>query len=245
MAEARLIQHGNVSVAQAVPANLDFLATYQANAWQQIIWDDQTQSRIQGKLPRDYLLGGLREELAELTGSDRVEPGYQRLGAIMSIASSPSLQAGQETPSAVTRHLKEFGDVSWYLSNYLTTYDIPMRQVATAGLVANQLWRISQSRASAAQAIYLERHFPWAGLFSAAGEMVAAATQCNELRRDDRTLAEHHVIVAAGKLTVAMMHLVSNRFGTTYEAVLEANNSKLTKRIANGTVFDKSGGDDR
>jgi hypothetical protein len=245
MSEARLVQSGAVSVAEAIPANLRFLDDYQANAWQQIQWDDDSQTRIQGQPTRERLLNGLVEEIGELTDQDRIEPAYNRLGALLWIGTDPSLQPGKETPTAVARHLKEFGDVSWYLATYLHTYDIAMSKVAVAGLVANQLWRISQSRADETQAVYLERHFPWAGLLSASSELVNAANRCQELRRDERIYAEHQLIVAAGKMTVAMMHVVANRFDTTYEAVLAGNKAKLDRRIANGTVFDKSGGDDR
>jgi hypothetical protein len=247
------LNQNSVTMAECLPTDFVFMDTYQAGAWQQIKWDDN-HNTIKGLQPVGYMLKGLNEELDEITGPDKMEPGYSRLGALMMIEGNGILQAGMETPSAVTRHLKEFGDSSWYLANYLTIFGIQFSRVIEPGKVAWHLDNISQPRQTEADALESEKQHPWANLFHYAHSLTKAASGPTKImqdgtvirkHRDERLTDEKNLIVASGRFVLAMSHVLRARYDISYEEVLDRNHSKLEKRIADGTVFDKSGGDDR
>lgn len=238
-----------LSIAECIPDDLMFLTEYQEQARAQVVWDEE-RTTIQGLNPFAYMLKGLQEESAEITEDDRVEPDYNRLGSLILLEGTP-LMSGQETPSAVRRHIKEFGDVSWYLANFLYLFDIDLQFVVKPGRVAWHLNAISQPRSGPELRELVERNYSWA-LFSSTKLIEAAKGLSREVNgrlwpknRDERGLDEQQLVVESGKYVVSIMHVLANRFGISYEQVLQGNRQKLDTRISNGTIFEKSGGDDR
>ncbi len=237
-----------ITISEAIPQDLDFLDTYQENTWNQIRWDDNKRT-IKGKQPVAYMVAGIKEEVFELIEPDKVEPGYSRVGALfhdLESVTGTSVSAGEVTATAVERHTKEFGDVSWYLSNLMHLIGMPLRNLVQVGLIARQLDIASNPRMTPDFYDELEKHMPGALLMGAASELSTTATRLLDVpSRDGRLHLEKAVVVAGGKFLVAATLISASRFGSSYEAFLDANKAKLAKRIADGTVFDKSGGDDR
>ncbi|MDQ5885725.1 MAG: hypothetical protein QG628_122 [Patescibacteria group bacterium] len=240
-------------MAECLPRDFDFLNEYQRIVQDQIKWDEEKKGTIRGKNSVTYMYDGLVEELGEITEEDRVEPDYNRLGAIVSLGSSGQLQPGMTTPTATNRHIKEFGDVSWYLANYLSLFNIPFDRIIEPGIVAWRLDNISTPRSSEAFALQNEGQFPWLK-FSVYKDLLPTAalgvTRQHEgilykKQRDSRIRDEAALVIASGKFVLSMIQILAARFDTTYEDVLTRNNEKIEKRIREGTVFDKSGGDDR
>ncbi len=238
---------------ECLPEDLTFLDNYQQNAWEQIVWDSPERITIQGLQPEAYMLKGLQEEIVELIEPDRDEPDYRRLGAIIMHKDNEALQPGLVTPSAVTRHLKEFGDVSWYLANYLDCFNIPFERTAPVGILSWQLDAASKTRGTEDEHLELQSVLPWVYLFGSSAQLSSAANemvrtvQGHVVRkpRDERIRDEQELLVAAGRFVVSMMHVLSTRFNITYEQVLMINKDKIEKRIKEGTVFDKPLGEDR
>ena len=233
---------------ECLPDSFGFLDTYQKTAWGQILWEQaetgESLGRIKGKLPKQYMLDGLDEEINEaLVDQDKTEPGYNRFGALVQIA--PQFSAGDITTTAIERHLKEFGDISWYMANFLRLHGITFSRVITPGVAAWELDRVNQPRANRDFALFLEKSMPWINLAACASQLKTAAHGVMGVPRDERIIPEQSLFVASGKFTLSMMHIVQTLFGTTYEAVLASNTEKLEGRIARGVVFDKEGGDDR
>jgi len=254
MSSEQLLAHRRASIVECLPNDLTFLDEYQQNAWEVIVWDNSSQTTIQGLLPEAYMLRGLEEEITEITGPDRDEPGYRRIGALIMASDNEMLQPSEVTASAVKRHIKEFGDVSWYLANYLNLFYIPFRRTVPVGKLAWQLDTESQTRATEVEALEIQSHLPWMGLLGSSHLLLSAAkgmvrtVDSNIVRRkprDERITDEQRLLVASGKFVVSMIHVLSTRFDTTYEQVLQDNRAKLEKRIREVSIFDKTGGDDR
>lgn len=231
-----------LTALECVPKNVLFVDTYQQNTWNQIVWDDNKRT-IRGKEPRQYLYDGLIEESIETYGEDRVNQDYNRLGALTLL---PNIFIPDSvTDVAVTRHTKEFGDVSWYLSNFLAYHSLEFSHAVAVGKTAWQLDILASPRGDSDLHRLIETEFPWVKYVGYLQETNQAAKDLLALRRDERIQQEKALLIAAGKLVVSMMHLAVVRFNTTYADILDQNKTKLQKRIAEGTVFDKSGGDDR
>jgi len=239
--------HQGLRLAECQPVDTTFLDLYQQNAHQQIKWDnDRPGGTIHNKPPRDYMLAGILEELDEMTiDVDRVETGYSRLGALVMFDGNDALSPGDVTGTAIERHLKEFGDVSWYLANYLYLYGIDFSRTIPVGKAAWELDHLSQPRSSATFSDSIERAFPWVSLLSATGEVKQTAQAIVGIPKDQRILPEQALLIASGKLVTAMIHIARTRFSVTYQNILEGNKQKLEKRLEDGTIFQKSGGDDR
>lgn len=235
-----------LTIEESQPVSYRFLEEYQDQAYEQIAWDGAQGGTIRGLQPRDYMLKGLLEELNEMCiDEDRSEPAYSRFGALLLMDGNERTQPGIATPTSVERHLKEFGDVSWYLSNYLTLHGIRYDKVIPAGLLAWKLDRISQPRCSEDFSLELEKKMPWIKLVSSVDELQKAAQAVSGVPRDERIQPEKQLVIASGKCVTSMIHVARTRFGVDYQAILEGNRAKLEKRMLNGTLFDKTGGDDR
>lgn len=239
--------HREMTMLECIPQDISFLATYQENAFNQILWDNQPGRTIKGSPPKVYMLSGLKEEINELLiDEDRTEPAYKRLGALLLLNDSPNLiESGAATETALHRHLKEFGDVSWYLANYLTLFGLKFDQAVNVGKEGWNLDNVSQPRSTAEFSEEIERKFPFFKLLGYATELLEVAEDISDVRRDERLKLEQKLIIASGKFVLSMMHVAASRFGVTYESILDGNRSKLEKRKIDGTIFDKQGGDDR
>lgn len=241
---AQSLEVRQLTIDECIPDDLTFLSAYQTQAYQQILWDEQGHT-IQGSLPRAYMRKGIHEELEETTGEDKVEPLYNRFNALLLLPQAP-VEPEVSTPTALQRHTKEFGDVSWYLANYLSLYNLDMSQAAKAGKIAWTLDRVASPRGTDEFVLDVERKFPWGFYFGASHELKIAVDAINEVRsKDERIGPEKQLMIASGKYITSMMHIAASRFGITYESILNQNKDKLAKRIIDNTVFDKSGGDDR
>lgn len=247
MSDTPQIREGSSLILECVPRDIAFLESYRLNAWEQRIIDPDRPGHIRGVPERQYFLRGLKEELIEPTDLDRVEPGYNRMGTLLRIDHPDNvIMPGEITPTSIERHIKEFGDISWYLSNLLTSFGMTYSKVIPAGIAGIALDQVSQTRCEEADVIMMERTLPWISLFGYSAELEAAATECVSFPgRDGRARAESRLLVAAGKFILSMSHILDNRFSTSLESVLDGNRRKLEKRMREGTVFDKSGGDDR
>lgn len=241
------LRHREMTMLECIPEDTRFLTTFQENAFNQIVWDDQPGGVIKGSPPIVYMLSGLKEEINELLiDEDRTESAYKRLGALLLLNDSPNLiESGVATETALNRHLKEFGDVSWYLANYLTLFGIKFDQAVNVGKEGWNLDNISQPRSTAEFSNEIERKFPFFKLFGYSTELLEVAEDISGVRRDERLKLEQKLIIASGKFVLSMIHVAESRFGVTYESILDGNKSKLDKRINDGTIFDKQGGDDR
>lgn len=255
MSSGELLGQRKVSVAECLPTDLTFLSEYQQGAWDQIVWDNPDAPRtIQDLQPEAYMMRGLQEELREMTGPDIAESEYSRLGALMMLPPEEErLQPGVVTPTAVTKHLKEFGDISWYLANYLKLFSIPFERTVPVGAMVRQLDVISRPRGTEAGQLELDSTYPWLQLFGSSKRLSDAAQEMVRSidghivrkNRDERLGNEQRLLITSGEFVASMIHVLAARFNTTYERVLQINKAKLEKRIQDGTVFDKSLGEDR
>jgi len=250
----RVLTQQSLVIVEAIPADLGFLDEYQQNAASQITRDENGHT-IRGKHPLAHMYDGLVEELGEITGPDKVEPDYNRLRALLLIdKDAEDFRAAKATPTAIERQLKEFGDVSWYLANFLDWLDIKLSFVVEPGMVAWHLEDISNPRGSEEFSHLVDSLFPWQKFLSATGSLRTAAEAVTQVlpsgrrfpkHRDERGLAEKALVVASGKFVVSSIHMLRARYDVSYEEVLDMNRRKIEQRIANNTVFDKAGGDDR
>lgn len=250
-------------IAETLPNNWDFLDDYQAEATAMAARDEGG-TTIKGKQPLAYILTSLDEEAHEVIwDQDKIEPGYNRWGslALFGVDNGPLNNPGEVTATALNRHLKEFGDVAWYLVNLLSLCGLRYSASIEPGLGAIRLKQsasIATGRNNPEGHEYIERNAAGMFLFPAyLGELTSAAhglarPKSGEMpgdtylkRRDERALEEERLITAAGQYTIVAHHLLVNRFASSYQSALEGNIAKLTKRISDGSIFDKSGGDDR
>ncbi|MEO5627940.1 MAG: hypothetical protein ABIQ89_03555 [Candidatus Saccharimonadales bacterium] len=227
------------------PTDLALLDQYQRIVLSQIQFDEDGQ-HIQGYDPEVYMYLGFREEIEETFGEDRHNPGYRRLGALLSIplpeGGNVKTIPGDASPQAVDFHLKEFGDVSWYLANFLNIYGISMSEAVTQGEIAWDHDNQTSPKCDAEFSVQTERVFP---LLKYAGYMHELTGAFENVLRSatDETVAK--LQPSAGKFVLSMAHILGSRLGASYEEILAGNIAKIEKRIADGTVFDKSGGDAR
>lgn len=81
------------------------LDTYQATVASQVAYDSgSSPPTVRGLLPADYFHAGLVEELGETWGEDRVNSGYNRLGALVGITYRDVLD---QNLAKVTRRIKD------------------------------------------------------------------------------------------------------------------------------------------
>ena len=73
---------------------------------------------IEGTSPAVYMATGAWEEWGETLERDQTNPGYHRLAKLV-LPSDVSYPFDE--PHAIDRHVKEFGDLSWYVANILAS----------------------------------------------------------------------------------------------------------------------------
>lgn len=224
------------------PTDLAMLDRYQATVAMQVQLDDDGEN-VLGFPLEAYLHLGLREELDETWGPDRLNPSYRRLGALVTAETSTHLlMSGEATDLALELHRKEFGDVSWYLANLLSYYGVSISEAVAKGIEAYEIEINSQPRCGPDFCIEVERIFPF---FNYAGYMSQLEEAAFEVMRSTTAATIDAFSQTAGKFILVMSHIVQARLGDTYEAVLQGNIDKVNRRIREGTVFDKTLGDIR
>lgn len=249
-AEQSLLTDQRLTLIECLPSDFSYLDDYQQHVVSQIQWDNEHPWLIRGKPAKRHMLDGILEESQELIhDDDKVEPDYKRFGALLLLdeLNGPAYGPGKVTPTAVKRHLKEFGDVAWYTANYLELFGIKYAATIESGLLDWQLKRAASAatRGNDAHSDESERRVPAIYLMHHLNRLKVAAMRIEAMRRDERGLAEEELVIAAGGYTLAAVLVLANRYGITYQEVLGGNIDKVSKRIADGTVFEKAGGDDR
>ena len=221
--------------------DLDALDDYQLRVWAQanrepLGWD------VKGKTPAAYMHDGLVEETSEPWDADRVNPGYNRMGSLLreiGQAGQGNFFPGEITSSAIELHQKEFGDVSWYLMNRLALDGIVASGAVERGIHA---YRTHAEEFAPGFHAFFEDALPGM-MYMAYSSDAVFASEAAMKEPNDATIEK--LAEKAGVLIMMMSELVQARLDTTYEEVLAQNIAKIEKRIANNTVFDKTGGDAR
>jgi NTP pyrophosphatase (non-canonical NTP hydrolase) len=234
------------SILECAPANLQVLDDYQTMVGAQASYDENGVT-IQDYPPEIYMYLGLLEELSETIERDRRSPDYHRFRAVLGDFVQLQPVAEEKFPlvmseEAIALHHKEFGDVSWYLANFLSLHGITMSEAVAAGEVGVNDDRNNHPKCDEEFSVYVERVFPLATYAAYWKELVDAATDVLKAENPENTTQLRCV---AGKFILSMAHMLQSELGTTYEEVLQGNIAKIQKRLADGTVFDKTGGDVR
>lgn len=239
MAEINALAPLMTELELPAPTQLD---AYQATVAGQVIHDAGAQT-VRGFEPAQYFHNGLVEELGETTGEDRVHTRYNRLGAILMLDSEAGrFDGGEVSPLAIELHQKEFGDVSWYLANRLHTVGITLSQAIQDGFESHDHEAATAPKCPPEVFRQLEQLFPFAFYFGYSKELMDASRAALD---QNTVTTRRNLSAAGGKLVLAMAQLAESRLDTTYQHILDQNLAKIAKRVANGTVFDKSGGDTR
>lgn len=229
-----------IGITGFVP-DLDTLDDYQLMVREQVSFDAED-GTIRGKQPLQYMHDGIVEETHEPWDKDRFNPGYSRMGSLLrelGETGQGDFFPGDMSGTAIELHRKEFGDISWYLANRLALNGIVMSAAVERGITARA--REGLDFEPGFHAVF-EDWSPGLMYMAYSSELVRASEAALSEPSDEviEALAEK-----AGILILMMSQLVSERLDTSYEAILNQNIAKIKKRIADDTVFDKSGGDAR
>jgi hypothetical protein len=217
----------------------DLLDQYQETVLSQIKYDENGQT-IKGIEPLEYMHAGITEELFEPWEPERVYTDYDRLGSLL--REMPHFSPGVVSEGALELHKKEFGDISWYMANRLSLQGIKLSTTITAGKAYHQHKIHDAKTASPEFIIDFEERFPALSFATSSYELETASRAAIDTPTQD-TL--DYLRATSGQLILSMCHVILNRFDTHYEIILEQNIAKINKRIKDGTIFDKSGGDAR
>lgn len=231
------------SVWECQPRDRGVLDDYQRTVFSQIVWDPNG-TTIQGYPPEVYMYFGIKEESGETWGEDRLHPDYSRLRGLIE-TDGVALAGGPQPPApelAIELHRKEFGDVSWYLANFLALNGAGLADTLDAGVLAWQEDVRAQPRSTPEFSEYIDRRVPWAKFVSYLGAPEKAAM---EVMANPSAETIQKLQGVFGKFILSMALVTQTRLGTTYQAILSGNIAKVQRRIVDGTVFDKSGGDAR
>lgn len=230
-----------IGITAYVPS-LAALDAYQNTAYNETFVRDANGAQIKGMDPLEYMHAGLVEETAEPWDIDKLNPGYSRIGHLLQEfgqAGRGNFFSGEISDSATALHQKEFGDISWYLFNRLVLQGIKASEAVIAGIGAYRTRCQTYSTPLIAQ---LETLTP-AAMFAAYSHAAVVASREAIDEPSDAKIAK--LGEAAGILIMSMSQVVTLRLSTSYENILDQNLAKIKNRIANGTVFDKTGGDSR
>lgn len=219
--------------------NGETLDRYQETVSRQVVYDD-TGNTIKGKPALEYMHSGIVEELQEPWDPDRVYPDYNRMGALLQ--ELDGFAAGNVSDGAVALHRKEFGDISWYMANRLALQGISFSSTIESGKEYRERAADEAPYASPEFIVKIEELFPGLVFAAHSHELQTASREAIDVPITAR-LAK--LQATAGQLTLSMCQVVAVRLNTDYEAILEQNIAKISQRVKNGTVFDKSGGDAR
>lgn len=221
--------------------DLDVLDEYQLAVRSQVTYES-TDGTIRGKDPFTYMHDGLEEEASEPWDADRFNPGYNRMGSLLRELGEHGqgdFFPGDTSGTAIELHQKEFGDISWYLANRLALDGIVMSAAVDRG----RKYYIEHGKefSPGFHAVF-EDTFPGL-MLQAYGSAAIFASEAMIAERTDEN--REKLAEAAGVLIMMMSQVVEMRLDTTYVDILQQNIAKIKKRMADGTVFDKSGGDAR
>lgn len=227
-------------ITEFVP-KLDVLDDYQLTVWAQanrvpLGWD------VKNKTPYDYMHDGLVEETREPWDPDRFNPHYDRMGSLLrevGAANQGDFFPGDMSGTAMELHQKEFGDISWYLMNRLALDGIVASAAVERGIRA---YHTRAEEFAPGFHAFFEDAMPGFMYMAYSSDLVFASEAAMKKPSDEtiEKLAEK-----AGLLIMMMAELVQARLGASYEQILQQNIAKIQKRTAEGTLFDKTGGDAR
>lgn len=241
-----LAEHVFPPMLECMPDNPEQLDEYQARVAQQIHFDDNGVT-IQGYPAEIYMYLGLLEEIDETWQGDHLHPEYNRLRTLLGGSLLVQDELDKTIPSLVSDlalqlHRKELGDISWYLANLLNIYGISLCDAVVAGEAARIADRNSQPKCDEAFCLEVEQTFPF---FYYAGYMSQLEHATEEVLKADEPENRENLRKVAGKFILSMAQVAKVLLDTTYEDILRGNIVKIDKRITDGTVFDKTGGDTR
>lgn len=232
---------------------LDVLDDYQQRAASQVQFDSRTRTAPQGQEIRTiygypeevYHWLGIKEEFDETFGDDEVNPGYNRVGALM--IAGPLRQAksipgvtvdpGEVTEDAIRLHTKEFGDISWHTVNFLGLY----------GLKASD----AVLRAAHRRSLELEnKKEPGEAEFRRSADLIVPGVSyslagINLLSSAEAVISEttpnpdlcNQLAIHAGEALLYGANLVEIKFDLPFAEVLAANLEKIDRRIREYTIF--------
>ena len=86
---------------------------------------------------------------------------------------------------------------------------------------------------------------PWIAYTAHTTRLTRAVDAMLSLAQEDQLGAIQELTTSVELALLSIRHLIKARFNTDYETVLTANLAKIHRRTQQGTIFDKSGGDDR
>ncbi len=182
---------------------------------------------------------------AEVTGllgfQKKMSRVLQIAGVEAEVDDLPSLDPAEVSrdyaETARRRHLPEFGDVNWYIGNMLNLYGVRMSEALQAGVHSHEIQEYSPDMDRYYWA-NLEMQSPWLPLLGCVDE----TEELNEamLRRNPPYKEKSDMLAAgAGRLILAMSHLLVVEFDTSYNDVLKGNIDKVEERLATNTVYSR------
>lgn len=194
---------------------------------------------IEGVPPSVYMTMGVWEECAETMQPDDINPGYNRMAKLVLPTGVPYLS---DEAKASSRHLKEFGDLSWYVANILASYRIRLSDI----LPGETLQQTDEAaRAEAQSHGGLHWHMPGhAYVFSAINFLESMGDMCDKLEPGDVTeflRRRDNLAQRAGQLLLSVSVVAQTKFGIGLADVLYQNLLKVEARAATGTTLHSSG----
>lgn len=250
-------------VKQYVPSGLEYLDQYQQAALDIIVWDENSRT-LKGRTPEQYMYDGFVEETLETLTPNDHSVSYHRFGALArgSDPTQPLAQAGIIDKKSVELHQKEFGDVSWYVANFLSCANVQFSQAVIMGLEADNIRARNLPKCNEQFHFEVAEVWPVAPYlgniheFDIAAKNFIAAKQEMQNPSDMavRIGSKPHpttvreaidVAVTGGLLVNSIAKLVMATFDINYQTILDQNIEKLHGRAERGTIISDIGGDDR
>jgi hypothetical protein len=223
---------------------LDY-ATYAAAAALQVQYDDENHQTIGGVPVLERMHLGVFEEWAEIFGHDTASVedsyGYSRADALRGgLAYTDLFRGVAEGDEQIKRHMSEFGDSLWYVTNYLSYFGISLGEAMSEpdytfeytgsydGPMLEAREHLNSHRIELADFIESGRD-----LFSFMGSLFEAASAGHQA--DEPTL--HALKQLSRQYVESMSVLASVTFGVRLDEIMAANLDKIAGRWKNGTVL--------
>ncbi len=235
-------------------ADFTFLDEYQQQAAAQVQYDTSTLVTPTGETtpsiydypPEVYHYVGVREEFGETMGEDERNPDYNRMGMLMiagvvganvELPTDTSINTGRITEEAIALHVKEFGDVSWHMANFLHIFDISMAEAVRLAIDERQRVLEASARDTGVESFRrsVEETIPFFDYWTKSSRFLTVAEAA--LREGAAPHIRSHLALRAGEMILYAANLVEVKFGVSYAQLLSHNIDKVNARILRGTVF--------
>lgn len=190
---------------------------------------------IEGLSPVVYMANGAREEYEETLQRDQLNPGYHRLAKL---GLPRDTVYAFEDESSAARHLKEFGDLSWYVANILASHHIRLSEILPDPQV-----RVVDELARSQDG--MTWHLPGHNYIFHAKNFLAALGEMHQPLNpgDVGQFAKRRQLLGkrAAGLLVSISVVAQAKFGASLAEVLYSNLKKVERRVSTGTVLNASG----